>query len=292
MKYLAGFLFFLLHFVTLNAQDNPDAWMRSDGTLTGFEVGQAYYSLVTDANIREKPSVQSNSLAKLPIGTAVTVKSVTTDSLTIRGVKLPWVQVSFQAKTGGQITGYIWGGFLALAAIQTPVDEYTPNTGVLYMTGVAAFDEKKHQLTVQVRAAKDGVELSKAEFNTQGDLSYYPSFEVSFESLKNVKAVLSVNYYFPACGYPSGNNLLFWQKNNQLTKVLETSSVSEAGIFYEVEEYILPSQRGGIGDHLIVTKDSSAFEEGSDDYKRTTQTIGITLYKWTGSKLQKVKELK
>lgn len=269
---------------------NPESWMRSDGSLEGFVVGNSYFTMVSDANLREKSNTQSNVITKLPIATSVEIISVSMDSLLLRGVKLPWVQV--RTKTTPEKTGYLWGGFLALANIQTPNEEYMPNAGVQYLTGVVAYDEAKHQITVQVRAAKDGKELSKCEFMTNGDLSYYPSFEVIFESFPKVKAVLSVNYYYPACGYPSGNNLLFWQENNQMTKVLETSSVSDGGVFYDAEEFILPSQRGGIGDHIVVTHDHSEFEEKGDDLVRSQQKFGIVVYKWTGTKLMKVKELK
>ena len=269
---------------------DPDSWMRSDGSLEGFVVGNQYFTMVTDANLREKSSTQSNVVTKLAIATSVEIISVSTDSLSLRGVKLPWVQV--RTKTSPAQTGYLWGGFLALASIQTPNEEYMPNAGVQYLTGVAAYDEAKHQITVQVRAAKDGKELSKCEFVTNGDLSYYPSFEVLFEPLQKVKAVLSVNYYYPACGYPSGNNLLFWQENNQITKVLETSSVSDGGVFYDSEEFILPSQRGGIGDHVVVLRDHSEFEERGEEMVRSMQKFGIVVYKWNGVKLTKVKELK
>ena len=269
---------------------DPDSWMRADGTLEGFVVGNQYFTMVSEANLREKSSTQSNVITKLAIATSVEIISVSTDSLLLRGVKLPWVQV--RTKTTPERTGYLWGGFLALASIQTPNEEYMPNAGVQFLTGVAAYDEAKHQLTVQVRAAKDGVELSKCEFNTNGDLSYYPSFEVIMESFPKVKAVLAVNYYYPACGYPSGNNLLFWQENNQMSRVLETSSVADGGVFYDAEEFILPSQRGGIGDHVVVTHDHSEFEEKGDDMVRSTQQFGIVVYKWTGSKLTKVKEIK
>lgn len=273
-------------------ENNPDNWMQSEGTFEGFVPGSHYFTLVSDANLREKSSTQSNVIIKLPIASPVEIINVSTDSLSLRGVKLPWVEVMFKANDKTEQVGYIWGGFLALASIHTPNDEYTPNAGVKYLTGVAAYDEAKHQITVQVRAAKDGKELSKCEFMTNGDLSYYPSFEVIFESFPKVKAVLSVNYYYPACGYPSGNNLLFWQENNQLTKVLETSSVSDGGVFYDAEEFILPSQRGGIGDHIVVTHDHSEFEEKGDDLVRSQQKFGIVVYKWTGTKLMKVKELK
>lgn len=274
------------------AQNAEENWMHSDGSLEGFVVGGRFFTLVSDANLREKPSTQAAVVTKLPIASPIEIISVSTDSLTLRGVKLPWVQVRTKASGKPEQTGFIWGGFLALADLQTPTDEYTPNSGVQYLMGVAAYDESKHQLTAQVRAAKDGKELAKCEFLTQGDLSYYPSFEVAFEPFQKVKAVLSVNYYFPACGYPSGDNLIFWLENNQMVKVLETSSVAEGGVFYDSETYILPTQRGGIGDHIIVTHDASEFEEKGNDFVRTNQKLGLVLYKWNGTKLTKVREIK
>ncbi len=282
----------ILLIATFVCAQESDNWMHSDGSLEGFVVGNQYFTFVSDANLREKPNTQSNVLAKLAIATPVEIVSVSTDSLSIRGVKLPWVQVRTKSPGKPEQTGYLWGGFLALANIQTPNDQYTPNAGVQYLTGVVAYDEAKHQISVQVRAAKEGKELAKCEFVTNGDLSYYPSFEVLFEPFMKVKAVLSVNYYYPACGYPSGNNLLFWQENNQMVKVLETSSVSDGGVFYDAEEFILPSQRGGIGDHILVTHDHSEFEEKGEDLVRSKQSWGIVLYKWNGAKLVKVKELK
>ncbi len=285
---LLSLLAFLL---PLNAQEDYDAWMRSEGSLEGFTVGSQWYTFVTDANLRSAPGTTSAVVTKLPIGARVTVESVSSDSLTLRGVRLPWLQVS--AQVGGvKQKGYIWGGFMALASIQTPAEEGTPNAGVLYLTGVSAYEPNKHQITVQVRAAKDNKELSKTEFTTSGDLSYYPSFALSFEPLKNVKAVLTVNYYYPACGYPSGNNLIFWLNNGTMGKVLETSSVSEGGVFYSSEECIMPSQPGGIGDHLIVTYDMSQFEEKGTDLVRAKQEYKISLYKWNGVKLLKTKEMK
>lgn len=292
MKKIVQLVLALLAFHSLSAQDDPSNWMQASGTLEGFVVGNQYFTLVSDANLRDKPGTQTKVLAKLPIGTPVTIEAVTTDSLMLRGVKLPWVKVRAQAIGAAPVSGYLWGGFLALASIQTPDEEYIPNRGVLYLTGVAAYDEAKHELTVQVRVAQAGKELAKTEFTTSGDLSYYPSFEVAFESFKNVKALITVNYYYPACGYPSGNNLLFWQENNQLTKVLETTSISDGGVFYDSEEYLLPSNKGGIGDHIVVVKDSSEFEEKGEELVRSAQTYKITLYKWNGAKLLKVKELK
>jgi hypothetical protein len=292
MKFFGTTLLTICLFTSLFAQDaDPNNWMQSYGSNVGFEVGNKYYSMVSDANLREKTGTQSAVLIKLPIGSSVEILNVTTDSLTLRGVTLPWVQVR-TAVGGKPYTGYIWGGFLALASIQTPNDEYTPNAGVLYLTGVAAYDEAKHLLTLQVRAAKDGRELAKCEFTTNGDLSYYPEFAVRFEPFQKVKAVLTVNYYYPACGYPAGDNVLFWMENNQIVKVLETSSVSDGGVFYSSEDYLMPSDKGGIGDHILVVRDQSEFEEQGENMVRSSQKYSLSLYKWNGTKLNKLKDWK
>ncbi|MCF8244627.1 MAG: SH3 domain-containing protein [Saprospiraceae bacterium] len=292
MKSILVSIAILIVISPLAAQYVPDPWMRSEGTLEGFAIDSQYFTLVTDANLRDLPGTKSNVLSKLPIGTAVTVVEVAEQTFTQRGVTLPWVKVRTNSTGAAPMTGYLWGGFLALAHIQTPDEEYMPNRGVLYLTGVAAYDSIKHQLTAQVRVSKDGKELARTEFNTTGDLSYYPSFGVEFPQFKNVNALLTVNYYYPACGYPSGNNLLFWQENGKLGKMLETSSVSDGGVFYSSEECVLPSDKGGIGNHILVVKDEAEFEEKGDDLVMSKQTYKITLYKWTGSSLKRVKDIK
>lgn len=287
-------IFHILTFVAIalsasgQVAENADAWMYSQGTLEGFAPGTQYFTLVTDANLRAEPGTASKVLAKLPIASRVTVENVSDATFSQKGVTLPWVKVITE-KNG---TGYIWGGFLALAAIVTPDDEYMPNRGVIYLTGVSAYSEANHTLSIQVRIAKDGKELAKTEFSTQGDLSYYPSVEVAFPPFDGLNSILKVNYYYPACGYPSGNNLLFWQKSGTLARVLETVSVSDAGVFYDSEEMILPNEKGGIGDHILVTKDVSQFEEKGEDMVRTSQSISLRLYKWTGTKLIKAREIK
>jgi len=292
MKSTLFLLAFCFAILPLTAQYSPEAWMQDNGTLEGFVVDSQYFTMVTDANLREQPNTQSKVLTKLPIATSVTVVEVSEETYSQRGVTLPWVKVRLTMPDKRTATGFLWGGFLALAHIQTPDEEYMPNRGVLYLTGVAAYDSTKHELTAQVRVAKDQKELAKTEFTTTGDLSYYPSFAVDYSPFKGVNAVLTVNYYYPACGYPSGNNLLFWQENGQLTKVLETSSVSDGGVFYSSEEFVMPTDKGGIANHVMVVQDECEFEEKDNDLVISKQTYGITLYKWSGNKLKKMKTWK
>lgn len=293
MHTLRQILALLLLSTQLTAQDVVDDWMQAYGTSGEFEVGATYYTLVSDANVREQSNTQARVISKVPIGTAVTIEAVSTDSLTLKGVKMPWLKVQAYTKNAGTLQGFIWGGFLALASIQTPNDPYLITDGVQFLTGIAAYDPTQERVTMQVRLAKDGVELAKTEFTTQGNLFYYPNFSIRFEPLKNVKAILNVDYSFPACGYPSGNNLVFWLENNSLLKVLETSSISDGGVFFDSEECLFPTDKGGIAEHIMVVKDVAEMEETEQgEINYTKHEFKITIYKWTGQKLVKWKEMK
>ena len=76
MKSIFLFLAFCFAISPLTAQYTPDSWMRNEGTLDGFVVDSQYFTMVTDANFREKPGTDSKVLAKLAIGTPVRMVEV------------------------------------------------------------------------------------------------------------------------------------------------------------------------------------------------------------------------
>lgn len=248
-----------------------------------FEVGDTSFTLVADANVREKPTTSGTVVAKLSIGTPLKIENATTDSLTIKGVRAPWYQVSFLSGNQ-QKTGYLWGGFIASVFIN---NVYGDNE--LYLGGISSFDEKNFKLVAQLRIAKNGQQLAALEFPTCGDVSYYPALEIHGDcGFTNVKQAISYGSNYGACDYPNGEYLLFWTKNNQLQHILATTSSSGAGTGYAGETYILPSHRGGINNHILYTEDSAAMEEKGESFVIRDQKYKVSLWKWNGSKLIKV----
>jgi hypothetical protein len=201
-------------------------------------------------------------------------------------VRAPWYQVSFLSENKKK-NGFLWGGFIA-AGFVSDID-YNTNETYMYLAGIAAFDEKNYKLTSQLRIAKNGQQLAALEFPTCGDLSYHPRLELHGKgNFDNVKQVLSFGSVYEACDYANGDYLIFWTKNGQLQKVMETVSASGAGTGYASETYILPSHRGGIGNHILVTEDSAEMEEKGDEYRLKNQKYKVALWKWNGSKLIKM----
>ena len=284
MKQLVTFIILFLSIDYLFSQSAENVVYGH--TYGSFEVGDTSFTLVSDANIRDKPATTGAVVAKLTIGTPIKIEKNTMDSHTIKGVRAPWYQVSFSTDNRKK-TGYIWGGFIA--SVFYADTDYSNNDVYLYLGGISAFDEKNYKLTTQLRVAKNGQQVAALEFPTCGDLSYRGSLEMhTNNNFDNVRQTLTYGSVYEACDYANGHYLIFLIKNGQLQKVMETISSSGAGTGYAVENYLLPTHRGGIGNHILLTEDAAEMEEKGNDFRIKNQKYKISLWKWNGAKLVKV----
>jgi hypothetical protein len=55
---------------------------------------------------------------------------------------------------------------------------------------------------------------------------------------------------------------------------------------------LLPGEKGGITDHVLVVSDMQTFKDVKDELVIDEHKYSIMMYKWNGAKLTKVKELK
>ena len=283
MKKILFTISLALIYVVANAQEEANktwGWLMFN---ENDDVKEAYV-LVSDANLRENPSTKAATIAQLPIATKVTILERTTDSLTLNGFRAPWFRISANGKTG-----YLWSGILTTVVKST---EEEVGNDITFLAGLSSYNEKDYKVTLQVRAAKNGKEIAKTEFQCVGDLGYELSITLKSGGFNKVKQVLSVEMSYGACDYAQGDNLLVFTEGSKLIRLMETVSSSSAGAGYASENYILPYDKGGIGGHVLVTEDSAEMEEieknGQFDYKMKSQQYKITLYKWTGTKLEKV----
>jgi hypothetical protein len=298
MKQLMLFLLLLGSSNILFSQEEENLIQGSFSPWNSTEEGKEKfcYTLVSDANVREKANASATVVSKLPIGTQVKIEKVTADSLVMNGFKAPWCKVSYTLG-GKSLNGYLWGGVLAFVAYEVKEEYDEQRFGFMYLVGINKVDVAKNKWTLQVRVAQKGTELSKIEFESPGDVGYWATLKnLGNLGLKNVKDAIAYQSYYPACGYPSTEFLIVFA-NNKLSKILECTSVSDAGAFYDSENYILPNDRAGIAGHIIMVNSSAESEEkevkpGVFEYIDRNQKYSIQLHKWTGDKLQKVKEIK
>ena len=268
---------------------NYHPWSRDDDSdKTELEA----FTLVSDANLREKAATDAATIQKLAIDTKVIVVEVTKTMTTLNGFEAPWCKVRL---TNGK-TGYLWGGTLACARLFHQ-DTYDPQPGdnrpgISYLIGVASMKSKEGGIVLQMRAARDGKELSKIEFPTEGGLEFYITIKSKESSgLKNVQETIEVYTGYDACSFVATSNLVFLTQD-KLKFIIATMNSADAGAYSSSEQVLLPDEKGGIAGHVVVVSDVLTYKEAKDDIVLDEQKYSVVIYKWNGAKLTKVKELK
>ena len=213
--------------------------------------------------------------------------------MALNGVRAAWFRVSANGKTG-----YVWSGILTTVAI---TESGKDPENVTFLTGISYVNEKG--VTLQVRAVRKGKEIAKTEFPSNGNLDYELSITLKGSFFDKVKQVLSVELGYNACDYGQDDNLVFFtdgtsrdsREGGKLMQQLQVFRSYSSGEAYTSQTYILPSDKGGIAGHVLVTEHWEEEEEeeevtknGTPEYKIKDQKYKITLHKWTGTKLEKV----
>ena len=255
--------------------------------LQSSNIDNPAYCLADKVNVRDKPNNAAKIIANLPIGTPVTIieKKEEPPKFKTNGLEAPFLQVRF-TENGATKTGYIWGGLLTQTKIQSIDDP-----SVYFLMGASKVVTKKEDdyewsnITAQIRAVKNGTELSKVEFETGA--SAYHSFaglSAGKHGLTNVKDVLLMETTGSACGEPNNTMMIMWN-GQKLIYASINKSMSDVPMFYR-EEWIFPNEKGGKPNQIIWTALGGEYaeEEGGKDKIDTNKKV---VYKWNGSKLVK-----
>jgi hypothetical protein len=154
-------------------------------TLVLFEKKQVVYLLADSVNIRKEPDTQSALVAKLPIGTKLTILNKSSTASRINNILMPWYLVAFNEKE----TGYVWGGKIALASFRS-----NKNPDIVFHFGMEKIDENNS--IYQIRVQQGGKELQRLSFKGfSGYLKRHTCTNISNKGLSNVDDILQVDGY-------------------------------------------------------------------------------------------------
>ncbi len=204
-------------------------------------------------------------------------------SLTVNGYSDYWYAV--KALDSGKI-GFIWGGALAKAAVQLNKNGSRIIVFGLSGKGKNADGEKLGE----VKLVENGKTISKAFFSpietrmreeSQNLFNYTVSTKVlSSKGFCNNPQIICIHFMYEACDY-EGGDVLFFVINNKLNYLLTASgSFNEEGGGIE-SRYVLPTNKGGISNRIIVIETVHGFHSGKE---QTAQIISRsrTIYLWNG----------
>ncbi len=282
------FLFFVTCLCQAQSSDSP-ATNRAERypqfQQINFPQNSKVWALVADLNVRAEPNPKAKVIAKLPIGTEVTILSnpEKEPEMIQNSISAKWLRGRFLL-AGEQKEGYIWSGVLTQVRMKSVADDGT--YFYLGMQGIKQDANRENEKMLnQIRAANNGVEIAKLSFIAPNE----PQFSVSgvsegTQGLTGVNDVLMLNYVAQACGFPYGEVIVFWTGTQFILG--ETAHKYLDTPVYDTAHWILPNEAGGKKGHFIWKHEAGESNEDASKPNKP-QSSEVVSWMWTGSGLQK-----
>ena len=235
-----------------------------------FEKNAVTYIFGENTNVRRSGRIEAgNIVVKLEAGRKVKILSKGAEH-TIDGFTQNWYEIEYEAggKTG---TGFVWGGFLAMAFVFMGGEE--KGGAAIALTGIKKYSQKEG-FTAELRVCENGKVMSRVEFiphnmaggEKQSAYSYGVSASMTGPAgLAGVKNIIRINCAYEACGYPNGSSYFAWD-GKETKYIMKDEYISEAGCFHYEKKVIFPEDKGGEKGRIVVEENSSEFDEAKNDY--------------------------
>lgn len=226
-----------------------------------FEKGTTQYLYGDKVVLRSEPRVEGKALDTLSIGTSLVIMDQTEEQATINGFTTIWYKVKV-----GRKTGFVAGSLIAASHVLSE--------GNLYM---AIYANSHEDLKLRCRVLKANGEYYGHEIDLPTS-SFYIATK-SAASLEGIENVVVVNLFAEACGVDGGEILLF-DTGSKLYKALHLSSVSDAGVFWFVEELKFPEDDGGMEEYFVYEREIGEYMD--EELMWTKSTTNTILVQWKG----------
>ncbi|MES2863823.1 MAG: hypothetical protein V4666_06875 [Bacteroidota bacterium] len=248
--------------------------------------------------IRKDSSTNSQLLDSLQIGTKIKVIKNTEEYLNIKGLNLSWVEIEYNQNNEIK-TGFLWKGFIALGS--------SAKNNITFLTTIDSKYNKKIQqgdseyegeflrISVKSMDAKNQIIAEKSFSKELSESVYFQNSAIKSWGLKDVSDVYRISFSGQACGIPTYHYYFGWNGTAFLT-LPEKYDVGDAGVYYHIENFIFPKEKGGQAN--IIIKEITESEEVGDSNNGMYTTYEVRksseYYSWDGKnfKLIKTKKLK
>ncbi len=263
----------------LKATNGEEAAKQTYTRFGYFDKGDIVYTLGTDVSLREKPESSAPAIFKIPIGTAVKVEEKLEKTHKQNGFRAAWHKISF-VENGTKHSGFVWGGMLTQIIVRTKQTD-----GTVFLMGIAKADSTKNHARMQVRAAREGKEVGKVEFENSASFdenSYGYGASFGAVGLKDVNDALLFNTELDAALTNNSQHLLFWN-GSKLLDGYEATSKFDTNSFL-VSNFIFPTQKDGKPETVVLSTENAVFDDDGKEKSNKKKTI---LLKWNGKKLIK-----
>lgn len=199
----------------------------------GYNINESdtAYVFTNNSNVRLLPSINSEIIGKLPIGSKLIIKERTSEFFSLNGLRSNWLKIKCDT-----IEGFIWGGVLTTTYLPVSKDKQL-------FWGVTLYKSTDSSLICKIalRLVKDGRLLNEIVFNPKyasepkyGRLTRFDNPKLDF-----VESVIVYETLADACGvYSSESNFLLI--NNELRFVGTGFAMGDGGVLFDVTTFKFP----------------------------------------------------
>jgi hypothetical protein len=267
------------------AQDKPDSPdMRSLGISSNDTTDR--YIFADTALIRVSPDTKQAPIDTLFAGDNITVTGVTTNSLTIRGLKGPWLKINY-SKNGAPKNGYIWQGLVSCTPLRRGDVKFVYGIERRADSIIKRDKDTIRRFLVRLKVVQEGKVLASRSFITFDDESanYSSGKIMSGMGLTNVQNIITLEFSGDACGISTYDYYFAFTKSNQLLRFPDKENVSDAGSFYHSETFTFPIEKNGKPDTILwnklVEEDTEKVDKKGNPILKVTEKKSA-VYSWDG----------
>jgi hypothetical protein len=264
--------------------DFPDmrSWMLSEGDTI------ERYIFADTALVRSTPDTKLVPSDTLFTGDNISITGITNNSLTLRGIRGPWLKISYR-KYGILKKGYIWQGLVSCTSLRKGNTKFIyaidRRADSIYTSGKSKDTLRRY--LVKLKVLKDGKTITKSSFLTYDDESaqYSNSRVMSGMGLTNVENIVVISFGGEACAIPLNEYYFALTNNNRLIRLPDKMNVSDAGSYYHTETFTFPNEKNGKPDMVIWNStDEEATEKVNKKGEPIIKTTGkkSATYIWDG----------
>lgn len=274
--------------ITAHSQDIADfPDMRSWGLYYTDSVDRYIFS--DTAFIRSSPDTKQAPIDTLFAGDNITVTGMVPNTLSLRGLKGPWLKLHYQ-KNGESRTGYIWQGLVSGTPLRRGDIKFVY---AIERRADSSFMENNNRETmarflVRLKVVQHGKILTRTSFFTPNDESanFCEGKVMTGLGLSNVQNMVVISFTGAACGIPTLDYYFAFTKNNTLVRFPDKENIGDAGVFYHSETFIFPSEKNGQPDllfwNLLEEEATEKMDRNGDPVLKVTDKKSKT-YAWNST---------
>lgn len=264
-----------------SGQEYYGTWNINDST--------EHYVFADTAYVRADTSLNSAILDSLHVGDNVFVLHTTSAITTLKGITAPWVKLSYK-KDGAEKMGYMWRTLLSFDPLRRGDTKFiyglerksSKDTTAEYGNYTISWYDAK------LKVVSNSKKVAEASFRADaGEGSDYVSTALSNgKGLENVQQIPAMSIGGGACGVGTHTFMHTWN-GKELYALPKLYEVGDAGVYYYVEQFIFPADKGGKPG--IITWTSEEGEAGEKLDKKGNPIFKVAKkkkkYSWNGEKL-------